>query len=89
MGPTHRGPDDRGHEGGVSGLRPGPGRGGCSALTCGVHGLPLLCGHHRLWALDILPQLPTGCPRPPTGELLGGQVGRDCGSRHGAVLMDP
>lgn len=89
MGTTHRGPDDRGHEGSVPGLRPGPGRGGCRALTRGVHGLPLLRGHHRLWALDILPKLPTGCPRSPSGEVLGGQVGRDCGSPHRAVFMEP
>lgn len=89
MGTTCRGPDDRGHEGGVSGLRPGQGRGGRSALTCGVHGLPLLRGHHRVRALDILPQLPTGRPRSPAGEALGRQVGRDRGSHHEAVFMEP
>lgn len=85
MGTIHRGPDDRGHEGGVSGLRPGPGRGGFSAFTCGVHGLPLLRGHHRLWALDILPQLSAGCPGSCTGEVLGGQVAGNVGAVKGHV----
>ncbi|EAW50777.1 porcupine homolog (Drosophila), isoform CRA_a [Homo sapiens] len=75
-----RGTDDCGHEGSVSGLRPGPGRGGYGALASGVHGLPLLRGHHRLRALDILPQLPTSCPRPPTELPVAAEGGPEPGT---------